>query len=50
MKALGALTPKRPGENPASNAHNLHNSLPKGYYYLRVQILADFENSGFSGY
>ena len=24
--------------------------LPSGYYYLRVQILADFENSGFSGY
>ena len=22
----------------------------KGYYYLRVQILADFENSGFSAY
>ena len=24
--------------------------LPQGYYYLLVQVLADFDNSGFSGY
>ena len=27
-----------------------HVGTPTRYYYLRVQILADFENSGFSGY